>query len=102
MGAELVNIKEYYTQVYLPKHKNVWCRRLHFLGNLVTLAWLYYCITSGLYALLLIAPFIIYPFAWTGHFMFEHNTPAAFSRPLFAKAADWMMMFDILRGKELL
>ena len=30
---------------------------------------------------------------------FERNTPAAFKRPIWAKAADWCMLFDIIRGK---
>lgn len=46
-----------------------------------------------------LTPFIVYPFAWTGHFYFEKNTPAAFKNPLWAKASDWVMLFDILRGK---
>jgi hypothetical protein len=49
--------------------------------------------------LLLATPFVVYPFAWTGHFVFEKNTPAAFSRPLWAKACDWVMLKDILTGK---
>jgi hypothetical protein len=46
-----------------------------------------------------VIPFIIYPFAWTGHYLFEKNEPAAFKDPWKAKMADWMMFWDILRGK---
>jgi len=49
--------------------------------------------------LLLAAPFVIYPFAWTGHFFIEKNTPAAFFHPIWAKACDWVMLKDILTGK---
>jgi hypothetical protein len=49
--------------------------------------------------MLLLAPFLIYPFAWSGHFFFEKNKPAAFKRPLWAKASDWVMFKDILTGK---
>jgi hypothetical protein len=48
---------------------------------------------------LLLTPFVVYPFAWTGHFVFEKNEPAAFSHPLWAKACDWVMLKDILTGK---
>jgi len=48
---------------------------------------------------LLATPFVIYPFAWTGHFYFEKNKPAAFSNPLYAKAADWVMLRDWILGR---
>jgi len=54
---------------------------------------------SGLYFLLLAAPFIVYPFAWSGHFLFEKNKPAAFSDPVRAKISDWLMFKDILLGR---
>ena len=49
--------------------------------------------------LLLAAPFIVYPFAWSGHYFFEKNEPAAFSAPVKAKISDWMMFRDILLGR---
>jgi len=48
---------------------------------------------------LFLAPFIVYPFAWTGHFVFEKNKPAAFKNPLWAKACDWAMFKDMLMGR---
>jgi len=53
-------------------------------------------IVKQFWILLIFTPFIIYPFAWSGHFFFEKNKPAAFSNPLWAKACDWLMMRDIL------
>jgi len=47
----------------------------------------------------LLTPFIIYPFAWSGHYYFEKNKPAAFNNPLYAKISDWIMFKDILKGK---
>ena len=49
--------------------------------------------------LLLLSPFVVYPFAWFGHYFFEKNKPAAFSDPIKAKICDWIMLYDILRGK---
>ena len=49
--------------------------------------------------LLLLLQFIVYPFAWSGHFFFEKNKPAAFKHPIKAKICDWLMLFDIIRGK---
>jgi hypothetical protein len=58
-----------------------------------------YIVHGGWWWWLLLAPFVVYPFAWTGHFFFEKNKPAAFKHPLWAKACDWIMLKDILRGK---
>jgi len=44
-------------------------------------------------------PFVVYPFAWSGHYFFEKNRPAAFGNPLWAKACDWIMLKDILTGR---
>ena len=89
---------EYY-QHYLSLHQNKWCRRLHTLGQVMTLAFIAAACYSHMWMWLIAAPFVIYPFAWTGHFIFEKNLPAAFSHPLWAKACDWVMFKDILTGK---
>jgi hypothetical protein len=49
--------------------------------------------------LILLAPFIVYPFAWSGHYFFEKNEPAAFKNPWMAKLADWRMFCEIIIGK---
>ena len=91
---------EYYIH-YLTLHRNKTCRRLHVLGQLMTVAFLSMIVVNGgwFWSLLPLTPFVVYPFAWSGHFFFERNTPAAFKRPIWAKAADWCMLFDIVRGK---
>lgn len=91
---------EYY-QHYLSLHQNKTCRRLHVLGQLVTIAFVAMIIYNGgwFWLLLPLTPFIVYPFAWSGHFYFEKNKPAAFKNPLLAKLSDWVMLFDIIRGK---
>ena len=91
-------MNEYY-QHYLSLHQNINCRRLHFVGQLITLLYIIYALYNGNLILLLAAPFVIYPFAWSGHYFFEKNKPAAFSRPLWAKACDWVMLKDIIIGR---
>lgn len=49
--------------------------------------------------LLLVAPFVVYPFAWSGHYLFERNEPASFSDPAKAKMADWVMFKDWILGR---
>tara|TARA_R110000744_G_scaffold32112_13_gene75237 strand:- start:9620 stop:9928 length:309 start_codon:yes stop_codon:yes gene_type:complete len=99
MSAETkMTFAEYY-QHYLTLHQNNWTRRLHILGQLATLAYIGFIVHSSVWLLLLAAPLIVYPFAWSGHFFFEKNRPAAFSHPIWAKACDWVMLKDIIIGK---
>ena len=93
-----ITFKEYY-QYYLTLHQNKWTRRLHVLGQLSTIAFVVLIMSYQQWPLLLLAPFVVYPFAWSGHFFFEKNKPAAFSRPLWAKACDWVMLKDMIIGK---
>ena len=93
-----MSFKEYY-EYYLTLHQDRWCRRLHVCGQIATLLYVMGVTYLQAWWLLLLAPVVVYPFAWTGHFYFERNQPAAFSRPIWAKACDWVMLKDILTGK---
>lgn len=93
-----MNMKEYY-EMYLTLHQNKICRRLHMLGQFMTIAWVVGCLYLGFYWFLLLTPFIVYPFAWSGHYFFEKNQPAAFKDPIKAKISDWIMLFDTVTGK---
>jgi hypothetical protein len=93
-----LTFKEYY-EYYLTLHKDPRTRRLHILGQAATIVYVAGIIYTSLWPLLLAAPFVVYPFAWSGHFFFEKNTPAAFTRPIWAKACDWVMLKDIITGK---
>ena len=89
---------EYY-QYYLPLHQNKWCRRMHVLGQFTTILFVVATIYLKFWILLLATPFVVYPFAWFGHYVFEKNEPAAFSNPLWAKACDWIMLKDWILGR---
>ena len=93
-----MTFSEYYEH-YLTLHQNKWTRRLHALGQLATVVFVVSCAALSLWPALIATPFIVYPFAWTGHYMFEKNKPAAFKRPLWAKACDWIMLKDMIIGK---
>lgn len=93
-----MKFNEYYKR-YLSLHQNKWCRRLHVTGQLATVLAAVYIFYTQSWWLLLGLPFVVYPFAWSGHFFFEKNTPAAFSHPLWAKACDWVMLKDMIIGK---
>tara|TARA_R110000824_G_scaffold80365_2_gene202092 strand:+ start:12312 stop:12602 length:291 start_codon:yes stop_codon:yes gene_type:complete len=93
-----MTFKQYY-QHYLTLHQNKWNRRLHIMGQLATILFLGAVLLNKAWLLLLLVPFVVYPFAWSGHFFFEKNKPAAWSKPLWAKACDWVMLRDILTRK---
>ena len=90
--------REYY-KYYLTLHKNKWTRRMHVLGQLVTIGYVVAAFYLQIWLLLLFTPFIVYPFAWTGHYVFEKNKPAAFKNPLWAKVCDWIMLKDWILGR---
>ena len=93
-----MTIEEYY-QYYLTLHQNKWCRLLHFIGQVVTILFVSIVIYAQLWWLLLITPFVVYPFAWAGHFFFEKNKPAAWHNPIKAKICDWIMCRDMIMGR---
>ncbi len=93
-----MTISEYY-KYYLTLHQHPKCKLLHFIGQSVTIIFLFWVISNWYWYLLPIVPFVIYPFAWSGHYFFEKNKPAAFHNPVKAKISDWIMFKDILLGR---
>ena len=69
---------------------------MHFIGQWVTIGFTAFIIYMQYWLLIPLVPFVVYPFAWSGHYYFEKNKPAAFSDPWKAKAADWVMFRDII------
>lgn len=96
--AGFSSFREFYP-FYLGEHRHPVCRRLHFAGSLCVLAIIAMAIASGRLAWLWLAPVAGYGFAWIGHFVFEKNRPATFKHPFYSLAGDWVMFFDVLRGK---
>jgi hypothetical protein len=84
---------------YLSEHADVQCRRLHFIGSLGVLMVLTAVLCGASPWWLWSVPVLGYGFAWIGHFRFEHNRPATFTHPLYSLAGDWLMFWNILRGK---
>ena len=92
------SLKEFYP-FYLTEHANSTSKLLHFIGTSLFFAILIYGIYSGHYNYLWFMPVVGYGFAWVGHFFFEKNKPATFQYPFYSLASDFIMYFDILRGK---
>ncbi|UPG88732.1 DUF962 domain-containing protein [Luteibacter aegosomaticola] len=96
--ATFASFREFYP-FYLGEHADVRCRRLHFAGSLLVLLAILLAMSTGALAWLWLAPVGGYGFAWIGHFVFEKNRPATFKHPLYSLMGDWVMFWDILRGR---
>ncbi len=92
------SFREFYP-FYLNEHADLQCRRMHFVGSTLVLAVIALALLTGNAWWLLLAPVAGYGFAWIGHFVFEKNRPATFTHPLYSLMGDWVMYWQILRGK---
>lgn len=84
---------------YLGEHRDATCRRLHFAGSTLSLACLAALAWTRNPWFFLAALACGYGFAWIGHFVFEKNRPASFSRPLYSFMGDWRMYGEIWLGR---
>ena len=92
------SFREFYPY-YLGEHRDPRCRRLHVVGStLVLLAILLALVMRDLRWLWLV-PLAGYGCAWIGHYAYEKNRPATFRHPLYSLMGDWVMYWQVLRGK---
>lgn len=98
MSERFSSFREFYPY-YLGEHRNRTCRRLHFVGSCVALAFVAMSVVDRNPRWLLGALLAGYAFAWAGHFFFEKNRPATFRHPLYSFVGDWAMFRDILAGR---
>lgn len=84
---------------YLGEHSNRLCRRMHFVGSSLVIADVLLAIFSDRWSWLWLAPVLGYGFAWIGHYVYEKNRPATFRHPLYSLMGDWVMYWQVLRGK---
>jgi hypothetical protein len=96
--SDFQSLKEFYPY-YLSEHTNSTSKLLHFIGTGLLLLMLLVAIYVNNYQLLWFLPLVGYGFAWVGHFFFEKNKPATFKHPFYSLLSDFMLFFDILRGK---
>ena len=99
MEKKYTSLKEFYPY-YLSEHQHPTSRILHFVGTGLVILVLIGSLVFGLYYALLGIPLIGYGFAWIGHFFFEKNNPATFTYPFYSLASDFILFFDLIRGKQ--
>lgn len=96
--SRFTSFREFYP-FYLSEHANRHCRRMHFVGSSLVLLAVAAALAAHDARWLWLAPLFGYGFAWIGHFVFEKNRPATFTHPLYSFAGDWVMYWNILRGR---
>ena len=89
--------REFYP-FYLSEHSDRNCRRMHFAGSSLALAFVTTILTRNAWWLLA-ALLCGYGFAWVGHFAFEKNRPASFKQPFYSFLGDWVMYANVWSGK---
>ena len=99
MEKKYNSLKEFYPY-YLSEHQHPTSRLLHFIGTGLVLVVLGFALALENYSWLAGIPVLGYGFAWVGHFFFEKNTPATFTYTFYSLASDFLLFFDLLRGKE--
>jgi hypothetical protein len=72
---------------------------MHFAGSTLVLLIVLLALLTGRLAWLWLLPVVGYGFAWIGHFAYEKNRPATFRHPLYSLMGDWVMYWQIWRGK---
>ena len=99
MKARFANFREFYPY-YLAQHANRTSRRLHLAGSLLALACVALALAERALGVAAGARLLAgYLPAWTGHFFFEHNSPATFRHPLYSLRGDFTMLFEVLTGR---
>ena len=84
---------------YLAAHRDPRTRALHYTGSLCVLALLAAVLVTRDWWFLLAMPVVGYAFAWTGHFVFEHNKPETFGHPIWSLYSDFRMLALFLCGR---
>jgi len=96
--SRFANFRQFYPY-YLGEHRNRICRRLHVAGSTLVVLVVLLAIVSRDLRWLWLAPLAGYGFAWVGHYVYEKNRPATFRHPLYSLMGDWVMFWQVLRGK---
>ena len=91
--------KDFYPY-YLSEHDNKHTKLMHFIGTSIGIFFLIQFFLSFNFVFLLFAILSGYAFAWVGHFFIEKNKPATFTYPFFSLVSDYIMFWEILRGKH--
>ena len=92
-------LKEFYPY-YLSEHEHKTTKLFHFVGTSFSIVFFIFFVVELNPIYILFALLSGYGFAWVSHFFVEHNKPATFTYPLLSLMSDYIMFWEILRGKH--
>ena len=101
-----ITFKEYYP-LYVAAHKHPATKLLHFAGQFLTIAYIWFIIALSvkvswlLLGYLWFTPNVIYILAWPSHWWIEKNQPLAFTNKKLAKLSDLVMFWDVLIARKI-
>lgn len=90
MPQRFASFREFWP-FYVSQHLDPRCRLWHVAGTTFGALCAVAFLLTGSLRLIPIGIVIGYACAWTGHFRYERNQPAAFTYPLWSFLADWVM-----------
>ena len=93
------NLKEFYPY-YLTEHPYKTTKLFHFIGTAFSILFFIRFAVTLEPLNILFAVLSGYGFAWVSHFFVEKNKPATFTYPFFSLLSDYIMFWEILRGKH--
>ena len=96
---EYKNFKDFYPY-YISEHDNKYTKLMHFLGTSLSIYFLIKFFLTFNFFFILYALLSGYGFAWIGHFFIEKNKPATFTHPILSLISDYVMFWEIIRGKH--
>ena len=99
MSKERIEPFSKFYPYYLTEHEDRTNKVMHFIGTTLVIFVFVAAILSGNYKWLWFCPLLGYGFAWPGHMIFEKNKPATFRQPIYSLMSDFVMWWDIIRGR---
>ena len=85
--------------LYMAAHSKPPTQKMHAAALVCALSFGTYCILFAKWSLIPIAFGIGYGMAWSGHLLFEKNTPLFFKYPFLSFLAEFKLSFLVLTGK---
>lgn len=85
--------------LYLQAHSKRSTQRMHAGALVAAFAFGAFCLFTDRWAWLPLSIAIGYLGAWSGHLLFEKNTPLFFKHPFYSVLGEFKMSFLVLIGK---
>ena len=85
--------------LYMQAHSKPATQKMHAAALVCALSFGAYCILSAKWSSIPIAFAIGYGMAWSGHLLFEKNSPLFFKHPILSFFGEFKLAYLVLTGK---